>query len=189
MTDPRNRNRDAYSAKSPPALVRAQTATPIGTDDRKRQRAAALRAELAQLEAGDRESEDFESLTPVTLIDPLQRLEYRQRRSSHQVENVSQQASALAVDVARIEARVEAVDEKLDKLLVGEVDDRRSREQRSEAARLELERAKATTEAADRVAVAELRRSGAAYRAKIYLAVIAAVVAICSAYFAGRGAA
>jgi hypothetical protein len=201
-------NRDKYQRKVPPLAVRAQTAPSI-EDSR---RAAQLRAEAAELDGGAvpmHEITDFESETPppIRTASDVVQLHYRQRRASVQIDNLRLTVTQVASDVGHLaermdstKAAVQAIDVKFDSILKAELDDKRTREARNETARLDLERARLAAETEERKAERErraqeqrdenaVRRSGAAYKTKVALAIIAAIGAPLATYLIGRGGA
>jgi hypothetical protein len=186
-------HRDKYQHKIPPASVRAQTAKP----DDVAARIAHHQAEIDRLGGGipEREIPDLEARTPVN-ADPIARLEFRQRRTSVQIDNVALKVASLDVGLTKVDARLENLDEKVDQFLKGEIDHRIAREERAdtaraqaETARIELERARATAELEEKKAVADLRKSTAMYRAKIILQIVLTVGGLLATYLAGRAGA
>jgi hypothetical protein len=138
--------RDKLIRKPAPAHVRAQTAQP---DPDARPRALERRPPI-DTAAPAFEISDFEAKTPV-FGDPLQRVEYRQKRTSQQLFNLREQfdqmkstQTSAVVTMAEVKTKAEVVAAMLEKMLENAADERRAREAR-EAMR-EVEKAKAKAE-------------------------------------------
>jgi len=186
---PRDDERDVRRPKTPPPIVRAQTAR----EERDvKARIAELQAELARLGGGVPQAiEDYNS---AAIEDPIERIDIRSKRTSMQVESVRMQidqlrsrGEQLAIELAGVKKWIEHIDEMMSKLLQAEIDDRKAREQRTEAARMELDRMRTAQEMDEKKAAIELRKSGAIYKTKVILAVIGMIGTAIASYLAGAG--
>lgn len=123
----------------------------------------------------EHEISDFEAETPVQIrrADTEVQQRYRRNRASAQLRAMKDKIGGLD-------------NELLANLLWSEIADRREREERAATAQLERERAQMARDAEDARTARDLRKSGAAYRAKIILALIGLIGTALTAYFAGR---
>jgi hypothetical protein len=130
-------DRDKLKSRPAPPHIRAQTAQPGRLRPRPPDSAAPLD-----------EISEFESETPV-FGDPLQRVEYRQRRASQQLFAMREKFDALekqqqqaTVTMVEVKTKAQVVAAMLEKLIEDQVEARREREQRAENREIELAKQK-----------------------------------------------